>query len=405
MSDEQPAEVELIPDPRNARLHPKENQEMIRKSLEEVGAFRSIAIDGDNIIRAGNGVFEQAQQLGLKVKVVEAAPDELIAVKRPDLTGEKAERAAMYDNRTGELSEWDADVLLWLKDNEPQVVDSLFTKEEWREFADQSGDSGAEPPADPGPEIDRAEELRIKWGVESGQLWRCGDHFLICGDSANPEIVSKVMGGAEFDCLWTDPPYGVNYVGKTIDALTIENDSEQGLEDLLVAVFSNINLFMKNGAPFYIAGPPGRQSWEFTSAIRKIPGWLWHETLVWVKDSMVLGHSDYHYQHENIYYGWRGANRSWYAGRDQTTVFHIPRPKRSQEHPTMKPVELIEAHLLNSTCERDVVFDPFVGSGSTIIACERLRRCCRAIDKDPAYVAVCLERFFQMTGRKAELLK
>lgn len=122
----------LVTDPRNARKHPLRNKELIRQSLEEVGAFRSIAIDGDGIVRAGNGVYEQAQELGLRIRIVEAAPDELIAVQRPDLKGELAERAAILDNRSSETSEWDTDVLTWLKENQPSAVESMWTDEEWQ---------------------------------------------------------------------------------------------------------------------------------------------------------------------------------------------------------------------------------------------------------------------------------
>jgi len=255
-----------------------------------------------------------------------------------------------------------------------------------------------EPPEDPGAQIDKAEELREKWGVESGQLWQLGAHRLICGDCTDRAVVERVMGGERADCMWTDPPYGVDYVGKTKDALTIENDGADSLPGLLFAAFSTASGVIDDGAPFYIAAPPGRQSHDFSTAILSIPEWRWHETLVWVKDSMVLGHSDYHYRHEIVYYGWKGQNRNWYAGRDQTTVFEIPRPKRSAEHPTMKPPELVEAHLKNSTLKGDNVYEPFAGSGTTLIACERLGRKCRAVEISAGYCAVAIERWVTMTG-------
>jgi len=133
-----------------------------------------------------------------------------------------------------------------------------------------------------------------------------------------------------------------------------------------------------------------------------VVGWRLHETLVWVKDSMVLGHSDYHYKHEPILYGWKGKNRSWYAGRDQVSVFEVPRPKRSAEHPTMKPTELVQAQLQNSTKREDIVYDPFLGSGTTLIACDNLNRRCRAVEISPGYVAVALQRWADLTGRDPE---
>jgi len=141
---------------------------------------------------------------------------------------------------------------------------------------------------------------------------------------------------------------------------------------------------------------------EFGQAIIDV-GWHLHETLIWVKDTFVLGHCDYHYQHEPIYYGWKGKNRKWYVGRDKSTIFEIPRPKRSIEHPTMKPIELIEAHLENSTRKGDLVLDPFCGSGSTLIACERMARKARCVEIEPAYIAVTLERWHQMTDKMPSL--
>ena len=197
--------------------------------------------------------------------------------------------------------------------------------------------------------------------------------------------------------MWSDPPYGVLYTGKTKDALTIENDDAAGLPGLLSAAFGTADEVLAEGAPIYIAHPPGALSVVFGQCFLGV-GWHLHETLVWVKNSMVLGHSDYHYKHEPILYGWKGANRRWYAGRDQVSVFEVDRPSRSEEHPTMKPVDLIIAHLQNSTRRGDLVLEPFAGSGSTIIACESLSRCARAVEIEPRYAAVCLKRWADMTG-------
>ena len=227
----------------------------------------------------------------------------------------------------------------------------------------------------------------------------------MCGDSTDEADVNCLMNGEVAACMWTDPPYGVSYVGKTKDALTIENDGAAGLPDLLYAAFKNADQVLMGGAPFYIAHPPGAQQLVFLQTVVDV-GWVIHEQLVWVKDSMVLGHSDYHYKHEPVLYGWtpgegrpgRGAHDGthWYGDNSQVSVFEIPRPKRSEEHPTMKPPELVEAMLKNSTRRADLVYEPFSGSGTTIVACERLGRRCRAIELDPAYVAVTLQRLAEM---------
>ena len=251
---------------------------------------------------------------------------------------------------------------------------------------------------DPGADVSRADELQAKWGTELGQVWTLGEHRLMCGDSTDCALIQRFMGSEKARCMWTDPPYGVDYEGKTAAGLTIAHDDAAGLPALLEAVFATANEVLADGAAIYVAHPAGSNGLQF--GLKFVgAGWRLHETLIWVKDVMVLGHSDYHYQHEPILYGWKGVNRRWYGGRDQVSVFNVPRPTRSADHPTMKPVELVEAHLRNSSRRGDVVFEPFSGSGTTLIACERLSRRCRAVELLPGYVAVTLERWAEMTGK------
>lgn len=233
----------------------------------------------------------------------------------------------------------------------------------------------------------------------------------MCGDARKPADLETLMAGSAAQCVWTDPPYGVNYVGKTKDALTIKNDSTDGLRPLLDAAFPNFAAVLEPGSPFYIATPAGPQHTEFLGAVAGA-GLRLHETLVWVKDVMVLGHADYHYRHEPILYGWtQGPGRSgrgnhkgsrWHGDNSQTTVFEIPRPKRSEEHPTMKPVELIKAMLLNSSTRGDAVLDPFAGSGSTLIAADTIGRRCFALELDPGYCDVIVARWETLTEQQAQ---
>jgi DNA modification methylase len=262
--------------------------------------------------------------------------------------------------------------------------------------------------------MDEGAALREKWGVETGQVWLLGEHRLMCGDSTKAEDVARLMGGEKASCMWTDPPYGVGYVGKTKDALTMQNDGAGNLSELLMAALTNADKILIGSAPFYIAHPAGALQVVFLRVVEAI-GWRIHEQLIWVKDSMVLGHSDYHYKHEPILYGWTsGGGRAgrgnhegshWYGDNSRVTVFEIPRPKASEEHPTMKPVELVEAHVGNSSRIDEVIYDPFLGSGTTIIACERLGRKCRAIEISPAYCAVAIQRWAEMTGGSPKLEK
>jgi DNA modification methylase len=206
------------------------------------------------------------------------------------------------------------------------------------------------------------------------------------------------------------PPWGVSYVGKTKDAKTIENDKAAGLPALLDAALANAAVALAPGAPFYLAHPAGALALVFEASIDRSPFSV-HEGLVWVKTSLVLGHSDYHYRHEPIVYGFnKGPGRSgrgrhvgsrWYGDNSQTSVLEFDRPSRSEQHPTMKPVALVAHCLKNSTPRGGLVLDPFCGSGTTLIAAEQTGRTAYAMELDPAYCDVVVERWQRVTGREA----
>lgn len=239
---------------------------------------------------------------------------------------------------------------------------------------------------------------------EPGQIWTMGDHRLLVGDSTDQEAVQRLVADMPPDCVWTDPPYGVEYVGKTKDALTIKNDGAGGLAGLLLGAFGVVSEVCKPGAPVYVAHADTERVTFETAMLDS--GLLVRQNLVWVKNTMVMGRSDYHYKHEPILYGFvradsgrlgRGGSR-WHGNNSQTTVFTFDKPSRNAEHPTMKPVALIDAMLNNSLPPGGVVFDPFGGSGSTLIAAHN--RCSRAflVELDPRYADVILRRFEQHTG-------
>ena len=214
------------------------------------------------------------------------------------------------------------------------------------------------------------------------------------------------------DLVWTDPPYGVAYVGKTSDSLKIRNDDD-GAAELVRAAFEGALDAVSPSAPFYCASPAGRAALAFWQAI-VAAGWRIHQELVWVKDVFVLGHSDYHYAHEPILYGYApGAGRpgrgkhegsTWFGDNARSSVLPFDRPKRSTEHPTMKTVDLIAHCLANSCRPGGTVLDPFAGSGSTIIAAEQMGLGTLAMEIDPRYAQVALERWQAFTGRTAERL-
>jgi DNA modification methylase len=219
------------------------------------------------------------------------------------------------------------------------------------------------------------------------------------------------MASKQADCLWTDPPYGVEYEGKTKAKLRIQNDGAADLPALLGAAFAAADGVMASSARFYIAAPAGPRGTDFRLAVART-GWTFHQALAWVKHSMVLGHSDYHYRHEDILYGWkkgegrigRGdhAGTRWYGDNAQTSVLEIDRPTRSEDHPTMKPVALVAHCLGNSTKRGQHVLDPFMGSGTTLLACETLGRVAHGVEIDPRYCDVIITRWERATGLTAD---
>ncbi len=244
--------------------------------------------------------------------------------------------------------------------------------------------------------------------TQPGDLWVLGEHRLLCGDARDPESYARLLGGERCEAIWTDPPYGVAYQGKTKESLTIAGDGAAGLEALLSESFCAADPALAPGARLYVAHPAGALSLTFGLAFVG-QGWRLSQTLVWVKDAFVLGRSDWHYRHEPIYYGHkpgegrigRGA-RGWFGDNAQDSVLEVPRPRASVAHPTMKPPELVERCLSNSTRRRDLVLDPFAGSGSTLVACERTGRAARLIELDPRFCDVVVGRWARLTGGRVE---
>jgi len=241
--------------------------------------------------------------------------------------------------------------------------------------------------------------------VKIGDVWQLGNHRLVCGDGTSIDTYEKLLGDEKVDLVWTDPPYGVAYVGKTKDALTIENDTldakqlESFLRDAFTAVFAST----KPGACWYVASPSGNLFQSFSIPLTELE--VWKHTLVWVKDVLVMGRADYHYRHESIFYGWTpGAAHQTPPDRKQDTIWEFPKPRANREHPTMKPVELIVRAINNSSRAKELVLDPFGGSGSTLIAAEQTQRHARLIELDPKYCDVILARWEKLTGKTAELV-
>jgi DNA modification methylase len=378
-----------------ARNPRRGNLDAIRGSLEIHGQYKPIVVNRrTSEVLAGNHTLAAALELGWHE----------IAVTFVDVDEEQAARIVLVDNRTSDLGSYDEQALVdLLASFEDGLEGTGFVPLELnRLLAGLERERLAGADTDPG---DLPTEPRIRLG----DVYELGEHRLVCGDSANGAI-AKATAGTPVELVWTDPPYGVDYVGKTSDKLTLQGDNATGLSALLADVFAAVTEAAASAGRFYVAAPAGPQGTVFRLAVASA-GWRLHQVLVWAKDVFVLGHSDYHYRHEDVLFGYlpgkgrpgRGAHRGsrWYGDNSASTVFEVPRPKRSREHPTMKPVALIEAHLANSSLAGDAVLDPFAGSGSTLIACENLGRRCFAVELEPGYCDVIVDRWQRHTGQTA----
>lgn len=241
--------------------------------------------------------------------------------------------------------------------------------------------------------------------AKRGDIYQLGRHRLMCGDSTVVEEVKKLMDGNTADLLITDPPYNVNYEGKTKDALKIENDNmtDGAFRQFLIDAFTAADEVMKPGAVFYIWHSDS-EGYNFRGACRDV-GWTVRQCLIWNKNSLIMGRQDYQWKHEPCLYGWKeGASHLWASDRKQTTVIDYNKPLRNDIHPTMKPVGLFDYQIRNNTKGNDTVLDLFGGSGTTIIACEQDGRKCFTMELDPCYVDAIIERWENLTGEKAVLL-
>jgi DNA modification methylase len=360
--------TELV-DPSQLRLYPgnprRGDLEAIKDSLRRHGQYRPIVANRrTGEVLAGNHVLLAARELGLKE----------LAVAFIDVDDEHAKRIVAVDNRTSDLAGYDPESLAALLSSLPDLAGTGYGDADLSKLLDELA-APAEP-EEPPPLPRRAE-------TRPGELYALGEHRLLCGDARKAEDLGRVCDRPA-KLLLTDPPYGVDYQGKTSERLRIRGDGAAGLPALLSEAFAAAHRRLAPGAPFYVFHPAGPLSHTYTSALLA-EGFELRQTLVWVKDQLVLGRSDYHYRHEPILYGYRpGSGRrgrggaGWYGGNSEQSVIEVPRPRASSEHPTAKPPELLERLIRNSSRRGTVVLDPFAGSGSALVACERLGRPGRA---------------------------
>lgn len=390
------AASELHRNPKNWRRHPEPQKRALAALLSEIGfAGAELARelpDGsleliDGHCRADLAGNEKVPVLVLDVDEAEA--DKILATFDPIGAMAEADGVALTELlRNVQTQDQDLSDMLTALVEEAGGLDGL-NDEAGGEVVE---DEAPEPPFDP--------------ITKPGDLWILGRHRVLCGDSTKIEDVSRLMGGAKADLWLTDPPYNVDYTGKTKDALKVANDSmsDSNFRAFLFDCFTAAFAVIKPGASFYIWHADS-EGYNFRGAVFECKQKV-RQCLIWVKQTLVMGRQDYHWKHEPCLYGWReGASHGWYTDRKQTTVLEFDRPSRSEDHPTMKPVALFAYQIGNSTAPQGLVYDSFLGSGTTLIAAEQLGRTCYGMEISPAYCDVVVKRWETLTGKSAQLEK
>lgn len=366
--------------------NPRDNEagiDAVANSIKQFKWQQPIVVDKDNVIIVGHTRYLAAKKLGLKEVPVKVATG---------LTPEQVKAYRLADNKTGELTSWD-DELLGGELNDILDIDMS-----------DFGFDLALPEDEEVVEDDFDEEVPEEPKSKLGQVYQLGRHRLMCGDSTNPEDVKKLVGGVKCDLLLTDPPYGIDYQGRTESKMKIKNDS---LDDYsFIAFLTNMleaaKQVLKQGASIYMWYSQVR-SLAFYAALKKA-GISPKQQLVWVKSNITMG-KPYRNKYEPCVFATLSKDYCWYSDNSQSTVMNFDNPKKNKLHPTMKPVALFDYQIKNSTKSGDTVLDLFGGSGTTIMACEQNGRNACVMEYDPKYVDVIIKRWEDFTGEKAELIE
>jgi DNA modification methylase len=421
---------DLIQDDRNANKGTARGAKALINSLQQSGAGRSIVVDRNGKIIGGNKVAEAAAEIfgvDAEVQVIETSGERLIVHKRNDLDlddpdpNSPARQLAYADNFTSHL-DFELDPVQVMADLEagfdfervdmglPDLGDLMEggVQELLGEDDKEASDTEAQ--------VDRTEGLRQEWGVETGQIWRLGDHRLICGDCTDPAVVARVMDGERAVLCVTDPPYMVNYNPQWRVGLGGDGGKQEFSNGKVIEGDNDLN-FLK---VFEIIPADVIYCWTADKTIKDLQikmeqnNFILCYVIIWNKDLAVFGRGDYHHKYEPCLYMVRkGSKHNWQGDRKQETVWDIPtihsfaNGHNSDEwglvgHGNQKPLECMGKPIKNNSASGQIIYDPFLGSGTTIIACENLNRLCRSIEIDPGYVAVSLQRWTDHTGNKPE---
>lgn len=375
----------LVPYVNNARTHSPEQINKLRASLREFGFINPVIIDKDYGIIAGHGRVIAAREEGI---------EKIPCVFADHLTEAQKKAYILADNRMALDAGWDEELLrVEIEALQAEAFDVSLTGFDEKEITDLFKDTQEEVKDD---DYDLTAALEKAAFVKKGDLWVVGRHRLLCGDATNAEDVDKLCDGKRVNLILTDPPYGVSF--KSASGLTIKNDSMKNEEfySFLLAALKNMVSHLEQGGSAYVfhadtEGLNFRRA--FIDAGLHLAG-----CCIWVKNSLVLGRSDYQWQHEPVLYGFlKNGKHQWYSDRKQTTIWNFDKPKRNENHPTSKPLDLLGYPLKNSTQENAIVLDTFGGSGSTLMACELSNRICYTMELDEKYASVILRRYVEDT--------
>jgi len=377
----------LVPYANNARTHNKEQILKLRSSLREFGFVNPVIIDKAYNVLAGHGRIEAAKEEGIT---------EVPCVYADHLTEAQKKAYILADNRMALDAGWDEELLsVEMQELQELGFDLSMTGFDEKELTDLLGvDADGEAKED---DFDLSAALEKAAFVQRGDIWTVGRHKLMCGDATSAEDVSALMGDTKANLILTDPPYGVSF--KSASGLTIQNDSMKNEEfyTFLLSSFQRMAEHLEKGGSAYVFHAD-TEGLNFRKAFIDA-GFHLAGCCIWVKDSLVLGRSDYQWQHEPVLYGFmQNEKHHWYSDRKQTTIWHFDKPKRNANHPTSKPLDLLGYPIGNSTQENGVVMDTFGGSGSTLMACEQMNRICCMMELDEKYASVILRRYVEDTG-------
>lgn len=377
----------LIPYVNNARTHSKEQINKLRASIREFGFINPVIIDRDYNVIAGHGRIMASKEEGI---------DKVPCVFVDYLTDAQKKAYILADNRMALDADWDEELLkVEIESLQGADFDLNLTGFDEAELMDIFGDDNQSRAKD--DDFDLTAALEKASFVEKGDVWTIGRHRLMCGDATSSEDVSTLMGNTKANLILTDPPYGVSF--KSSSGLTIQNDSMKNEEfyNFLLASFKCMAEHLENGGSAYVFHAD-TEGLNFRKAFIDA-GFHLAGCCIWVKDSLVLGRSDYQWQHEPVLYGFmQNGKHKWYSDRKQTTIWNFDKPKRNANHPTSKPLDLLSYPIGNSTQENGVVIDTFGGSGSTMMACEQMNRICYMMELDEKYASVILRRYVENTN-------